>query len=156
MRPPLIPIRMILGFFAGFIAVLIFQQPVLALLYALHFAARPAYSSAMTMPMGVPYVWSLAFWGGVWGVVLGAVDLRFPEGGRFWEAVAVYGAIVPTIFEWFLELAIVHRPFGGTWTVGVIVTPFIINACWGLGTEAILSVLSIAWRIQPPPTSQRS
>ncbi len=155
MRPLLTPIRMLLGFFAGFIAVLVFQQPVLALLYSLHVAARPAYSSAMTMPMGVPYVWSEAFWGGVWGVVLGALDSRWAAGGRLWQPVVVYSAVVPTLFEWFLQLAIVHGPFGGAWTLGVIVTPFIINACWGLGTEVVLSGLDVAWRLQEPPASRR-
>ncbi len=138
---------MLLGFFAGFIAVLVFQQPVLALLYGLHFALRAPYSTEMTLPLGVPYVWALAFWGGVWGVVLGGIDNQFPPGSRFWATVALYGAIVPTVLQWILVLALRHQPLGGAWTVGTILSPFIINAFWGVGAEIILAALSVAWRI---------
>jgi hypothetical protein len=33
-----------------------------------------------TPPLGVAQVWSLAFWGGVWGVALAAVLRRYVDG----------------------------------------------------------------------------
>ncbi len=141
---------MMLGFFAGFIAVLIFQQPVVALLYGLHATSSAPYSADLTLPLGVPYVWALAFWGGVFGVVLGGIDGRFPAGAGLWRSVALYGAFVPTALQWILTLALPHRPLGGNWTVGNIITPFLANAVWGMGAEAILSGLSAAWRMDVP------
>ncbi len=146
MHDEYVSVRMMLGFFAGFIAVLLFQQPVLALLYALGFTSRAPYSTVLTLPLGVPYVWALAFWGGVWGIVLGGIDNRFAAGPRFWRAIAIYGAIVPTALQWIMVLALRHQPLGGTWSVGNIVSPFLMNAVWGIGTEAILIAMWTVWR----------
>ncbi len=148
MEDDLTPFRMMLGFFAGFIGVLVAQQPLLALLYALHVAARAPYSTEMTMPMGRPYVWSMAFWGGVWGILLGMFHNRWREGPHFWRDVALFGAIVPTAFSWITTLVMTHHPFGGHWAVGVVLTPFMINAVWALATEVILAGLWIAWRVE--------
>ncbi len=150
MRGQLVSIRMMLGFFAGFIAVLIFQQVVVALSYGLHFSSSAPYSADLTLPLGVPYVWALAFWGGVFGVILGGIDRHFPAGPRLWRSAALFGAVAPTALQWILTLALPHRPLGGTWTIGNIVTPFVANALWGIGTEMILSGLSVAWRIDVP------
>lgn len=138
---------MLLGFFAGMAAVLVFQQPVLALLHALRFTPQAPYSYDLTLPMGVPYVWARAFWGGVFGIILGGIDDRFPSGVAFWRAVALYGAIAPTALEWILVLALRHEPLGGVWTIGTILCPFIFNAAWGIGAELFLAVLSVLWRI---------
>lgn len=150
MREELIPVRMMLGFFAGFIAVFTFQQPVLALLFALHLTTGAAYSTDLTLPLGIPYVWALACWGGVWGVVLGGIDHRFPPGARFWRAVALFGAIVPTAQQWIVALALPHQPLGGDATIGNIISPFVMNAAWGLGTEAILNGIFAVWRMDVP------
>ncbi len=147
MREEITSIRMLLGFFAGFIAVLAFQQPPFALFHALGFTSQAAYSGDMTLPLGVPYVWAEAFWGGVFGIILGGIDNRFPSGARFWRAVTIYGAVAPTVLEWILTLALRHAPLGGVWTIGNVLTPFIANAAWGVGAEAILSALFLAWRI---------
>ena len=147
MREEIPSIRMLLGFFAGFVAVLVFQQPVLALLHALRFTPQASYSNAMTLPLGVPYVWARAFWGGVFGVILAGIDDRFPSGARLWQAVAIYGAIAPTALEWILVLALRHQPLGGVWTAGTIVAPFLFNAAWGIGAELFLAALSVLWRI---------
>ncbi len=147
MREEITSVRMMLGFFAGFIAVLVFQQPVLALLHGLHITPQAPYSTEMTLPLGVPYLWARAFWGGVFCVILGGIDYRFPVGlGRF-EAAAVYGAVAPTVFEWILTLVLRHQPLGGVWTVGTIISPFIINAVWGVGAEAMLMAMSLLWRL---------
>ncbi len=138
---------MLLGFFAGFIAVLVFQQPVLALLHALGITPQAPYSNVMTLPLGVPYLWARAFWGGVFGIILGAIDDRFPSGAAFWGRVAIYGAVAPTALEWILSLVLRHQPLGGVWTVGTIVSPFVFNAAWGIGAELVLAVLSVLWRI---------
>ncbi len=147
MRDEVPSIRMLLGFFAGFVAVLIFQQPVLALFFGLGFTTQAPYSYVTTLPMGMPYIWVRAFYGGVFGVVLGGLDQGFIARDRLWRSVAIYGAIAPTALEWVLSLALPHQPLGGAWTIGNIVTPFIINAAWGVGAELLLLLMSVLWRI---------
>ena len=50
------------------------------LLHAIGITPRVPYSMQPTPPLGVAQVWSLAFWGGVWGVALAAVLRRYVDG----------------------------------------------------------------------------
>ena len=58
------------AFIAGFASTLVFHQGVLWLLYAGGFSPRAPWNMAPVPPLNVPAVVSLAFWGGVWGIVL--------------------------------------------------------------------------------------
>src|SRR5258708_36827653 len=58
------------AFIAGFASTLIFHQGVLALLHAADASVPAPFSMAATAPLQVPAVISLAFWGGVWAVLL--------------------------------------------------------------------------------------
>ena len=71
-----LPRWLVVGFVSGFIAVLIFHQGAAAFLHALQWTPRAPYSMAAVAPLGVPQVLSLAFWGGVWGVLLAFVLAR--------------------------------------------------------------------------------
>src|SRR4051812_40075758 len=75
----------LLGFAAGFLAVLVFHQGAAVLLHLLTVKAGVGaglfgrvpfpYNTTPVPPFGIPQVISSAFWGGVWGVIL-AVLLR--------------------------------------------------------------------------------
>ena len=62
--------RWLKAFLAGFFSTLVFHQGLLAILHATGASPRAAYSMERTAPLGVPAVFSLAFWGGVWGIAL--------------------------------------------------------------------------------------
>ena len=81
---------------------LIFHQGAAAFLHALQWTPRAPYSMAAVAPLGVPQVLSLAFWGGVWGVLLAFVLARL-DGAKLVLA-AVFGAILPTLIAWFVSL----------------------------------------------------
>ena len=70
----------VLGFCAGFLAVLIFHQGVILLMYGGGLVPNPPFPMRPVPPFGVPQVISLAFWGGVWGILIGAIASarRFP------------------------------------------------------------------------------
>jgi hypothetical protein len=90
-------------FAAGFISVLVFQMGALAILNALGFTPATPFSTARTSPLGVPQIWSLALWGGVWGLVYGFFEKWFP--GKFdsyWVLAILFGAILPTAVLWFV------------------------------------------------------
>src|SRR5262249_60469430 len=89
------------GFISGFISVLLFHQGMAAALHTLGMTPRAPYSLQSTAPWGIPQMWSLAFWGGVWGVVLAAVLGRL-EGAALVVAAAVFGALLPTLVAWFV------------------------------------------------------
>jgi len=142
-------IRIIFAFIAGFIAVLLFHQGMLALLYAVGFTPRSPVPLQPTLPFGVPQVWSLAFWGGVWGIVFAALESHFPKGATYWITALLFGALGPTLVAWLVVLPLKGQPLGGGWQPVAMVTGLLINASWGLGTALLFQGL-IRWRAVRP------
>ena len=132
--------KLIVGFVTGFIAVLLFHQPALALLTQLGVAKAATYSLSATAPFGVPQVVSLSFWGGVWGVVFALVEHRVPRGGRYWVYAFLFGAIFPTLVAWFVVAPMKGLPMAGGWQASRMFTAFVINGAWGLGNALLLAL----------------
>jgi hypothetical protein len=61
------------AFIAGFASTLAFHQGLLWLLYTGGFSPRAPWNMTPVPPLNAPAVISLAFWGGVWGIVLWAL-----------------------------------------------------------------------------------
>jgi hypothetical protein len=133
--------KLVLGFIAGFAAVLLFHQPALALLANIGFVKANTYSLAATTPFGVPQVISISFWGGVWGVLYAAVEQRFPRGAAYWLAAFAFGAILPTLVSWFVVAPLKGQAPAGGWQVNRMITGLVINGAWGLGTAIFLRIL---------------
>ena len=87
---------------------------------------------------------SLAFWGGVWGIVYGLIDNRFPSGGGYWVTAFLFGAIFPSLVALLVVIPLKGGPVGGGWHAALLVTAFLINGAWGIGTGLFLKALS-AW-----------
>jgi len=131
---------LILGFICGAIAVLIFHQGAWALLHALGIMPRPAYPMAATAPFGIPQLWSIAFWGGVWGVLLAALLGRL-RGAKLIVAATVFGAILPTLVAWFVVAPLKGQPVAGGFAPMAMMIGPIVNAAWGLGTGIGLALI---------------
>jgi hypothetical protein len=127
-----LPRWLIVGFVSGFLAVLIFHQAAAGFLYELQWTPRAPYSMAAVAPLGVPQVLSLAFWGGVWGVLLAAILARL-DGAKLVVAATIFGAILPTLIAWFVVAPLKGQPPVAFAMPGVLIGP-IVNAAWGLGT----------------------
>ena len=100
-------IEILKAFLAGFASTLLFHQPVLWALHRAGIAGRAPYSMEPTRPFGVPSVVSLAFWGGLWGIVLLLALRRTMRKNTVWVAAAVFGASVVesrSIHAFFLHL----------------------------------------------------
>jgi hypothetical protein len=138
--------KLVLGFLAGSIAVFLFHQPALALLNQLGIAQGNLYSFRTTAPLGVPQVISLAFWGGVWGVLFAAIRHRLPRGGLYWLYAFLFGACFPTLVAWFIVAPLKGLPIAGGWQLNRMLTGFLINGAWGLGTALLLAIGQRAWR----------
>ncbi len=136
--------RLLSGFVAGFIATIVFHQMALTLLWAAGIAPMRPFAMAAAQPFGIPAVISLAFWGGIWGVVFALVDASFPRGWGYWATAFLFGAILPSLVALLVVLPLKGRPMGGGGHLPLLVTAFLINGFWGLGTGIFLHAFR-AW-----------
>lgn len=121
----------LLGFVAGTFGVLIFHQGVLVIMHALGLVPFAPYAVDPTPPFGVPKVLSLAFWGGVWGIVLVWFMGRVRGADGLWVAL-VFGGVLPSL----VGMLVVTPLKGGAITLEPtrMLLAFVINGVWGLGT----------------------
>ena len=141
--------RLALGFVAAFLATLTFQQIGIWVLHAIGYIPFTAWNTAPKPPFGVPGVISLAFWGGIWGIIFVLIERwlpRFP--GGYWVGATVFGAIAPTLVLMFVVFPLRGQPVGAGFAANLIVTFLIVHALWGFGTAVFLGVLT-GWRNQP-------
>lgn len=144
---------LLFGFICGALAVVVFHQGTVYVLYhqfplikavtGAVDAFRPAtagFNIRPVPPLGVPQVMSLAFWGGVWGILLAALIRWVP---------------VPDLLTGFL-IGMAATAFGFTvlaqmrglpmWADGNTITitrVVLLNGAWGWGTAALLRPFSL-------------
>lgn len=129
--------RAVLAFLAGFVATLTFHQGVLWLFHAGHLTDRTPWAMKGVPPFLLPAVISLAFWGGVWGVIMIPLIAR-ARGIGYWIAAIVFGAVLPT-----LVAALVIAPLRGQNLTGgghagkMLLFGLCVNGAWGLGTAIV-------------------
>jgi hypothetical protein len=92
-------------------------------------------------PLNVPSVISLAFWGGVWGVVLWAL-IGTSGGGAYWTKALVIGALGPSLVAWFVVMPMKGMGLAGGWDPKIIVGALLLNGAWGLGTALLIRLLN--------------
>ncbi len=132
--------RIIIAFLAGLIATFVFHQGGLALLNQTGLTDRAPFNMSATEPFGVPQVFSLAFWGGVWGIAL-ALFLGTRKKGWFTRAF-IFGALLPTAVALFVVMPLKGQPLAGGWDHHLILGAVILNGLWGLGTALIFRALT--------------
>lgn len=133
--------RILCGFIAGFLATLTFHQLTLEILWQAGLAPFGAFSMAVTEPFGIPAILSLAFWGGVWGVLFVPAAGSFPRQGGYWLASFLFGALLPSMVALLIVLPLKGKPLGGGWHFPLLFTAFLINGAWGVGTGVVYRML---------------
>ena len=136
--------RAFFGFIAGFFATLIFHQLMLAVLWGIGIASSVPFPMRPTQPFGVPAVISLAFWGGIWGVLFALIERGFARFRGYWATAIVFGAILPTLVAFLMVFPLKGLPMGGGWRLPVVLTGLLVNGAWGLGTAIFLRAF-LAW-----------
>lgn len=132
-------LRYAAAFAAGFIAVPVFHQGMLDLLYLIHFQPHPPFPQAPTKPFGVPVIWSLAFWGGIWAIVMSLFERRFPRPlAGYLVATLLFGAIFPSLVAWFIVFPLKGLPVAAGFKPAGLITGLAINGSWGFGAGALL------------------
>jgi hypothetical protein len=128
------------AFAAGFVSTLVFHQGLLALLWLAGGSPRAPYSLAATPPFGVPAVVSLAFWGGLWGIVIWPLLRSAPE-KAYWARALVLGAVQPTLVALFIVFPLKGLGVAGGWDPNLITGALILNGAWGIGVGLLMRVM---------------
>jgi hypothetical protein len=134
--------RIVIGFLAGVISVVIFHQGMWALLHVLAvpgLTMPPPFPIDAYGPLHVPRLVDLCFWGGLWGAAFGAV-WRGPPATYWWGGLVLGVAAVLTGF--FIVAALKGQPIGGGWKLMNWIRSSLINGTWGLGVGLILALIS--------------
>ena len=108
--------RMVLGFIAAAISVLIVHQGIVYGLTATGYLPGPNRAWSMTAtipPYGVPYLVNTVFWGGLWGVLFALIH-RWLPGGWMWLKGLIFGLLIVLISNWTLLPLIKGQVFGVT------------------------------------------
>ena len=123
--------RIVLAFLAGFLATLVFHQLVLWLFHAMHVTDRAPFAMNPVPPFGIPSVISLAFWGGVWGVIMIPLIAK-ARGAGWWIAAIAFGAVFPTLVAALVVAPLKHMTMPHT--PAMVLLGLSVNGAWGLGT----------------------
>ena len=122
-----------LAFLAGFAATLTFHQIVLWLFHAAGQIDRKPWPLNPVPPFRVPSVISLAFWGGLWGVVMISVIAKV-AGAGYWLAALAFGAVFPTLVAAFVVAPLKKLNLAGGANRGKLFAfGLCVNGAWGLG-----------------------
>ncbi len=142
--PPSPLVRVALGFIAAAISVLTFHQAMWAIFFAAGAMPLAPYPMLPTKPFGVPLIWSLCFWGGLYGAVFGLVlpKLRRP----YWVRGLVLG-IIAALVGMFIVAPLKGQPVAAGWALLPWIRSLLINGSWGIGVGLIAPLL-----IRPRPT----
>ncbi len=142
--------RVVLGWAAGFFATLIFHQLTLLVLYEAGIAPFGPFAMTPTYPFGEPAFVSLAFWGGVWGIVFAFIHDAFPRGAAYWVVTFMFGAVAPSVVALLVVMPLKGMKPGGI-HAGLIVTALLVNGAWGIGTALFLKGAAVLSRRQSGP-----
>ena len=132
--------RILLGFVAGFIATLVFHQGGLALMNQLGLTERAPFNMSATPPFGVPAVFSTAFWGGVWGILL--VWFLGTRKTAWHLRAFIFGALLPTAVAFFVVAPLKGNPIASGGAPTLILGAIVLNGLWGFGTALIFRLLA--------------
>lgn len=123
--------QFITAFIAGFIAVPVFHQSLLALLYAVDFSPVAPYQTIPTQPFGLPKLLSLSLWGGIWGLVWATT--RWSRAKHYWIVATIFGAFAVNFSALFIFAPLKGQAIAGGWKPVVFIIGLLINGGWGLG-----------------------
>ena len=129
------------AFIAGFLATLLFHQGLLALLHAGGISPRAAFDMTAVGPLAIPSVLSLAFWGGLWGIVLW-LAIATVSGPAYWLRALVIGAIAPSVVALFIVFPLKGLPMAGGWDPKIMVGALLLNGAWGIGVALFMRLFA--------------
>jgi hypothetical protein len=132
------PMRLVVGFVAGFLSVLTFQSGLIAILHASGAIPFAPWRMTPVPPFGVPQSLSAAFWGGLWGVAYALLEPRLTGRLGWCLGGLAFGAVLPVLVLWFVVLPLKGQPVGGGFAPpSRVLLTVVIHAVFGLGTAIL-------------------
>lgn len=131
--------RILLGFAAGALAVLVFHQVTILILYHTGLATNFPWSMRPIPRWGTPALVNQMFWGGMWGVLYALIEPRLPP-----RSEPLRGMLFGVVGPWLIGVGLaVPYLRGGAYLFsanpGRIPIGLLIHAAFGLG-------LALFWR----------
>lgn len=143
-------VKLIAGFIAGALAVLIFHQGMYVLMQQAGLPLRGTpWSMAAIPPYGVPRTVNAMFWGGLWGIVY-AYLIDYIPGGMGWLKGLIFGMIFPMLIGGWLVVAMIKGTplFSGAMAKGAfnvmaLRNGFLLNGvAFGIGLGLLYPLLA--------------
>lgn len=125
------------GFVAGIVATLAFHQGTIWLYHALGLPFPFAPWNLRPNAYGAPAVLALAFWAGVWGILL-AWLLRAQQRLPGLLVGFILGAIMPSTWGWTVIAGMRGVPLFAGGNLSLILLVLFVNGVWGAATVLIL------------------
>jgi hypothetical protein len=132
--------RVLKSFLAGFLSTLVFHQGLLALLHGVGATPRMPWVLTPTRPFGVPAVVSLAFFGGLWGILIWEIVRKRPP-SKQWAVALALGAVLPTLVALFVVFPMKGLPVAGGWKPDILLGALLLNGAWGVGVVVFMRLL---------------
>jgi hypothetical protein len=124
------------AFASGFLATLVFHQGLFALFWLGGIVPSAPFNLSPVPPLGVPQVVSLAFFGGLWGMLLWLILGRL-AGMKFWLGHVIVGAVGPTAVAMLVVFPLKGLDVSAqTWVGGLL-----LNGFWGLGVAVFMRLM---------------
>lgn len=124
------------AFISGLLATLIFHQGLFAVFYMAGIVNSAPFNLTPVPPFGVPAVLSLAFFGGLWGILLWLLLGRLDR-LAFWLGNVIAGAIGPTAVAMLVVFPLKGIEVSAQmWTGGLM-----LNGFWGLGVALFMVLM---------------
>ena len=136
-------LRMLFGFAAAAISVVVFHQGMIAVLNTVHLPGLEMERMPWMMDpvgrFGVPRLLDLCFWGGMYGVLFGLVA---PWLWRPFVISGVLFGVLAVLIGFFVVAPLKGLTVGGGYEVTTWARAMVINISWGIGLGIIFPLLS--------------
>ncbi len=130
--------RVILGCIAGALAVLVFHQTTLQVLFWLGLAPQAAFRVANVTPFNAPMVVSITFWGAVYGGLYGGLLPWMP---RLMLVRALLAGVFALLMSWFVIRPLAGHPVAFGWETAPMLRSGAAALMWGVGIALIMPLL---------------
>jgi hypothetical protein len=129
------PVRLAVGFAAGFLSVLVFSHGMIAVLHPAGLFPFGPWDMTPVPPLGVLQTFSGAFWGGLWGAVYALLEPRLTARLGWWQGGIVFGAVLPMLVFWFVVMTLKGAPAGLDFFLSLAALVSVaLHTFFGLGT----------------------
>jgi hypothetical protein len=133
-----LPTRIFLGCIAGAIAVLVFHQTTLQLLFWCGLAPQAAFRIGVVPPFNAPLVVSITFWGAVYGGVFGCLSPFLPLPA---PVKALLAGLFALLMSWFVVRPLAGHAMAFGWQIAPMIRSAVACFMWGIGITLILPLL---------------